>query len=572
MRAQRRSLGTHFNVRRMLATTVGLMLVVASLVLFAPARLGGRFVYFRIVGTSMEPMLHRGDLAVIHQADRYDVGDSIAYRDPVLGMVLHRIREVDGTRFVTRGVNRHDDDTYRPSGDDISGKLLFRIPAGGALLTAAQQPRNAAIVAAAIALLAMPASKRYRTGAWRGAASRRERTTVSALSTATAGNIATVSAMALLVAAALAFLLRTNGPTHMVTHDSVIEQSGRWQYGGSTAGQNIYDGNAVGTGQPVFVNIEQALPLRFAYSLAPVGSADTVEDVQGRISVVATLSASNKWSRTVELLPPTAFQGSTADAAAVLDIAQLLRMVSTLEQQTGVKFGTYQVQVAAHVESTALVGGEENRQVLAAPLSFDLTTQQLVPTSDPAERITNISRVPHRTIEAWSARVPLLGVMLSYRQIEALAVLLGVTGLFGLCAVAASELRLRRASEGVAIRSRHAAMIVRAPAGFDADGRILAVSSFGELLRIAAQEGTLILDVPNVALDTFLVSVRGSDLSYLYTAPRARAVEPITKAAAANSGVVDITQFLTELAVSATLNPATAANPVSAPASVQGAS
>lgn len=559
-------------MRTAIAAALGAVLVAAAVVLFAPARLGGRFAYFRIVGTSMEPMLHGGDLAVIHRADRYDVGDSIAYRDPVLGAVLHRIRAADGTRFVTRGVNRHEDDTYHPSSEDITGKLLLRIPSGGALLAAAQQPRNAALVAAAVALLAMPASKRYRTGTRRDLTPRADQSTVRALSSTTAGNIVTLSAVALLAAIALAVLLRPHGPTRVVTHDSVIEQVGRWQYGGGSGGRNIYDANTVVTGQPLFVNLDHALPLRFSYDIAPVGAADTVEDVQGHVSIVATLSASNKWSRTIELLASVPFEGSSATAATVLDISALLRMVTTLEEQTGVKFGTYQVQIAAHVETNAVVGGETNTQNFVAPLSFDLTTQQLVPTSDPAERITNMTRVPHRTTEPWSARAPLSGTTLTYRQIEALAALLGATGLLGLLFVGTSEMRLRRATEGSIIRTRHAAAIVRAPSGFDATDRILAVSSFAELLRIAAQEGALILDVPNATMDTFLVSIRGSDLSYLFATPRARTSAASTLTPQASSAAVDLSQFVTELAVSATLNPAVGASPASAAAPIRGAS
>ncbi len=41
---------------------------------FAPAKLGGAAGYVLVNGISMEPRFHTGDLVIVRQADRYQVG------------------------------------------------------------------------------------------------------------------------------------------------------------------------------------------------------------------------------------------------------------------------------------------------------------------------------------------------------------------------------------------------------------------------------------------------------------------------------------------------------------------
>src|SRR5438309_7768906 len=85
--------------------TAGLVLCLgAAWWYFAPTQLGGSTRYVETGGVSMEPRFHTGDLAVVRPADRYTVGEVVAYRSTLLHVtVLHRILARHGDRYVFKG-------------------------------------------------------------------------------------------------------------------------------------------------------------------------------------------------------------------------------------------------------------------------------------------------------------------------------------------------------------------------------------------------------------------------------------------------------------------------------------
>ena len=120
----------------------------------APQQLGGSASYAVLHGTSMEPDLHRGDLAIVRDANAYDVGDVVLYHDPALGInVLHRIVGLAGGRFLLKGDNNGFKDSVRPVESQIRGQLWLRVPVAGRIFGWARTPLNAALLAAAATLL-----------------------------------------------------------------------------------------------------------------------------------------------------------------------------------------------------------------------------------------------------------------------------------------------------------------------------------------------------------------------------------------------------------------------------------
>lgn len=93
---------------------------------------GGGTTYLATHGTSMEPMFHAGDLAVVRSAAGYSVGDVVAYHSDLLDTtVLHRIIAVDGGAFTTKGDNNAWQDPDHPTEDRIIGRLWVALPQGG---------------------------------------------------------------------------------------------------------------------------------------------------------------------------------------------------------------------------------------------------------------------------------------------------------------------------------------------------------------------------------------------------------------------------------------------------------
>lgn len=510
---------------RAVLSAVALVVLLAVALYFAPTRLGGDMVYFRVVGTSMQPLLHGGDLAVLRGAEHYQIGDTVAYQDPTLGVVVHSIRALDGGRFITRGLNRSDDDPYRPAPADIHGKLWFNVPGGGDTLRTLQTPRNAVLLLIATgALSAIPVRKQLRkhTRRWTRSspAPKPGGPGIPILGSPAGDSIATLAIVAILVAGAAAFVLRTNGPVQETTTDALIEQTGTWAYGAAGVGHGIYDGDRLTTGQPAFTALNRSLPAQFAYTIAPLSDADAITEVRGDVRVTVELSAVNKWSRSIELLPTTPFEGAATVASTTLDIGQLLAIAEAVHEQTGVEFGTYRTHITAHVRVTALANGQPLEQALTAILPFDLTTVQMLPIGDPTEPIKEVTKVARPTTQPWRMMVPVLRQELSYEQLRLLAIGLGGGGTLALLVVVGTTVITWRKGEGALIRARHGQLIVTSPQAEAAvEGRVVAVAAFSELLRVAAYEQTFIVDAPAAGLDHFLVPVRGSGCTYRYSVP-----------------------------------------------------
>jgi signal peptidase len=150
-------------LRRLLracASALGLTLLLVWASLLCAQFVGGPVSYVLVSGTSMEPLLHTGDLAVVVRRDSYAVGDVVAYRVPegdvgAGALVIHRI--VDRTRdgFVYRGDNRSGVDLWEPTDKEIVGSLWFYAPHAGLALQMLRAPIVLGVLAALLAFVAV---------------------------------------------------------------------------------------------------------------------------------------------------------------------------------------------------------------------------------------------------------------------------------------------------------------------------------------------------------------------------------------------------------------------------------
>lgn len=132
---------------------VGLLLVGSWFALLAPRSIGGPAGYVLVSGQSMEPTMHTGDLVITRKQNRYEVGDTVAYRvpkgEPGEGaQVIHRI--VGGSAeagYVTRGDNNDKDDFWYPKPGDIVGERYVLIPKAGMLIAELRSPVGLAAIA-----------------------------------------------------------------------------------------------------------------------------------------------------------------------------------------------------------------------------------------------------------------------------------------------------------------------------------------------------------------------------------------------------------------------------------------
>lgn len=86
---------------------------------------------FVIISGSMEPEIEIGDIVIVKEADNYEVGDIISFRQGQ-NIITHRIseiEEVDGEiRYRTKGDNNNTEDSGTITPDVIEGKVVNIIP------------------------------------------------------------------------------------------------------------------------------------------------------------------------------------------------------------------------------------------------------------------------------------------------------------------------------------------------------------------------------------------------------------------------------------------------------------
>jgi signal peptidase I len=128
-------------------------------VLLAPTSIGGPATYVLVSGTSMEPTLQTGDFVILQPADRYRVGEIVAFRIPAGtpgagSFVIHRIvgRSATGG-FVTQGDNKDRPDPWQPSSADILGTQSFVWAGGGHVIGWLRDPPVFGSVAAGFTVL-----------------------------------------------------------------------------------------------------------------------------------------------------------------------------------------------------------------------------------------------------------------------------------------------------------------------------------------------------------------------------------------------------------------------------------
>ncbi len=116
-------------------------LIVAAAVLFgvwtffAPTKLGGTSTYSVTDGISMNPLLYKGDFAVIRAQSSYHVGEVVLYQSQILHKpVLHRIILIQNGNYFFKGDNNDFVDPGYATRSELIGALWFHVPHAGAVL------------------------------------------------------------------------------------------------------------------------------------------------------------------------------------------------------------------------------------------------------------------------------------------------------------------------------------------------------------------------------------------------------------------------------------------------------
>lgn len=138
----------------LLATVLGLALVAAAAVRFAPATIGGGTSYVVVADSSMEPALFPGDLALVQRRDSYELGDIVAVRAGN-GLVPRRVISVGEGALRLKADAGEVAGRAAISSGAVVGALVATIPAAGHALRWLRTPRRLAVLGLSLGLCSL---------------------------------------------------------------------------------------------------------------------------------------------------------------------------------------------------------------------------------------------------------------------------------------------------------------------------------------------------------------------------------------------------------------------------------
>lgn len=517
----------------------GVALVLVSLfwVALAPGATGGTFSYVFTAGNSMEPLYHQGDMVILRQADAYNIGDIVAFNDPVQGLVLHRIRAREGQLWITRGDNRGSDDIFKSRDSDIVGRAVLHVPGVGRALASLQTPRNTVILTAATLLIAA-------AGATRTSSLRRIRWSrpnlagiavqdrlamvvprrwAAPLVLGSPGGNTLSAGLAVMLAggALLGAIVVSHGPDEVKPLPLLFEQRSKLEYSAKGA-PGLYDAPLASTGDPIFSSVADEVFFTSKFSVDGVTSTALVDDVSGTARLDAEISAQNGWKRTINIVPDTAFKSANATLTGTLSLAALRDLVQRTEELAGVGFPQYRVRIIQSVQGKATVTGKPVDLVLNKSVAFQMDKNQFSVLT--GENLTQGEGGSTSTTvrRPWSITVPPVGFKISYDWLRFTAVISILVSVSGLLVMSVATHMTERSGEAALIEARYADLLVPTDAeAIDFGGQLVGVAQFEDLVRMARRTQGSILHTKAFFGDQYLLVEPG--VTYLYSVRRHQA-------------------------------------------------
>lgn len=507
---------------RRLALGLGVLSAgLAAWLLVAPAQLGGQLSYVVVHGGSMEPGLSDGDLAVVRHAERYETGDAVAYRSRQLDrVVLHRIVESEGERFVLKGDANSWTDSSRPPQSDVLGALWFSVPVVGSGVEWLAEPLHAAVLSGVLALLCLG-------GAGATVRSRRRRRSPSEQPVIAApeprapqpepraGSVLlaqalpiglVLSAFGLLAFITLGLVAFSRPGVREAPVEVAYTQTGSFDYTGASAAGPVYQDGAADTGEPVFLRLVDALDVGFAYRLR----TDAEGAVGGTARLAADLSDESGWRRELPLAPTRAFTGQSVLLTGRLDLKALRALIGRIEASTGVPRQSYTVELAPEVELTGRLGEAPVDESFAPRLRFrfDSAHMQLEDVASSGSRTPAVHPEKQGSLELTERAANTLGLgslRVEVSTARRIAMFGGAIALAILVLVSLGRRASLRAGEPTRIRATYGHLLVPLAAEPEAAAPVIDVASISGLVRMAEAAGRPILDYNDAGEHTYYV-------------------------------------------------------------------
>jgi signal peptidase I len=466
-------------------------------------------------GVSMNPVYYQGDLVVVERAPSYQVGDIVAYHLPSNGeVVLHRIIGGDPAGFEIKGDNNQSIDTTQPAADAVLGRAVLHVPQAGTWLKSLTSPP--VLGAGTFALLATGGSTAFARHRRKKSAKMSRHMThrpqplppIGALPLWWRFAAALILAVGLLGSSVAAMAWSTPDTAAAGTPNSSVAQM-TFSYTAAVPPSAAYDSTTVTAPQPVFRKLTDGVDVHYAYQGTP-----------GALTVTAELSAQGGWRSSVPLTPATAFPGNRYEDTVHLDLKAIDARAQAASAATGIPTGPVTIALTTRIHGAS---GDD----FAPVLKFNLTPLQLTMAGGPNDlTVTRTGRSD--TAPTAPAAIGVAGVTVPVSTARTWSLIA-----LAAAAVAGTALILfarRRAPRGEAetIRRRYRSMLARVqPMPIPAGHRVIDVTTFPTLAKLADRYGLLVLHWTRSDVETFIV--QDENTTYRYRAGSEAPAENATR-------------------------------------------
>jgi len=487
--------------------------LIAIWLAFAPARLGGKVAYVIVNGISMEPGYHLGDLTIMRKASTYQVGDVVTYHDAEMkAYVIHRIIRVEQDHYVLQGDNNSWIDAYRPTDEEIIGKLWIYIPKLGKMFKWLRAPLNIALTIGLLggvlmaSMMIKPSPRRKRKSSPQGN-----------FGSALEAGLYLFGSLALvfLGLSIFAFIQPLTRPAEKIQY----QQDSTFSYS-ATGTPVIYDTETVRSGEPVFPRLTCFLNIAFSYNV----TGNQLQGISGNYQLFArVMDEQSGWQRTIPMNELTNFSGNSFSTASNLDLCQIVSLVNTLKQETGLRASNFtlevipQVVLIANAMGNQIIDTFEPRLVFRFDeVHFSLSTPK---GQDDPLYLAKQSLAENASLE--TNTLSLLGWKPRIGVIRVVALLGLALSLGGLVMVGSRVFGPAHQSQEALIHLKYGGLLVNVyEHSLEPAAMVIDVTTIDELAKLAERHNTVILHMALNFIHYYMVQCNGLSYRYVFSAGR----------------------------------------------------
>lgn len=498
-------------------------------------------------GTSMLPLFHGGDLALVWGVGHYHVGQIVAYWSPLLHtVVLHRIVAYRGGLYTFKGDHNAFRDPLRLPAKAIRGSLLLHVARLGLFYDWLRSPLHLVIVGASLSVLVYAATPTVRRRA--GRPPYREGQAGVHPAFLFSGRLA-AAMVALVIFVCLAAFAWAHPGRRLAREARAYQEQGSFSYSAPVKPSLVYPEGVVRSGQPIFLNLAHALTVRAHLRLS---SPYPTSHVTGEMALTASLVSGDGWTVVLDRQRPIPLRSSQAMASVTMDLPQVTADIAAANKESGVDAAQPSLVVGASVVFHGQVDGEPVFGSYSPSVSFNVVGPELVlqgqastaSAASAAGAAGAAGASPLSQSKTGDVYVPvtrpavikIFGHALKIDDLRGIGSVGGVVCLLFAGLVFLLDRRRRRQGEAAQIEARYGPELVAVQSSpEDGQRTVVDVVEMASLAKLAEVYGTVILAHRQYGVHSYYVDA-GSQSLYRYLpvgranhqprGPRERAYEP----------------------------------------------